>query len=554
MALYIIKSAITLALLYSCFFFFMSKETFHRFNRIMLLGIMIVSLIVPLIHFTTEHPTIINEEFQLMETMIDNTDIGNHADYTERTASLTWLQVIEGLYILGVIIMLLLTATQSVLLINFVHRSLRHTDDRGNTIVLHQSEIPPFSFFHYIVMNVNDYENHRQYILTHEKEHIRLKHSYDLLLLEAIKIFQWFNPFIWFISSDLKILHEYEADQAVINQGIDAKTYQQLLVMKAIGNRLQPFTNNLNHGSLKKRILMMYKKPSNQWFMLKALCAIPVVALALHTFATPNNNNSVEDIVTALDKKEIPVITSKSEENTAPLLIVDGEIIDIPQHLKLKTPIEDEDVKSFLASLNIKSNNDVISVTFLESATATAIWGSQGTNGAIEIKTKLAANPTKVVTQTEKHEETKIDNDDDDMVREICEESAKYEGGDGALMQFIAQNIRYPKEAAEHGIEGRVIVSFIINKDGSCSNFKVVTNTAQDSQNVPIITAARKAQIGIEQGINVENTPEEIESWGKSLETEALRVLSLMGKWQPARHGGKAVRQKWVLPLTFRLQ
>ncbi len=318
--LFIIKSAITLALLYSCFFIFLSKETFHRFNRIMLLGIMLASLVVPLFQFTTEHPTVINEEFHQLQTFIEEpAPIMSPVVVEEAKLRITWVQALTWTYLAGVIVMAVITIVQAISLIRFMRGGLRHTDSRGNTVILQRGELPPFSIFRYIVMSVKDYENNCQHILTHEQEHIRLGHTYDLLLLEAMKLFQWFNPFVWFISRDLKTLHEYEADQAVINQGIDAKSYQQLLVMKVVGNRLQPFTNNLNHGSLKKRILMMYQKPSNRWLMLKALCAIPVVALALNTFATPAPVKSVEEVVAELEKKEIPLF-EKTEKSAVPIV------------------------------------------------------------------------------------------------------------------------------------------------------------------------------------------------------------------------------------------
>ena len=318
--LFIIKSAITLALLYSCFFIFLSKETFHRFNRIMLLGIMLASLVVPLFQFTTEHPTVINEEFHQLQTFIEEpAPIMSPVVVEEAKPRITWVQALTWTYLAGVIVMAVITIVQAISLIRFMRGGLRHTDSRGNTVILQRGELPPFSIFRYIVMSVKDYENNCQHILTHEQEHIRLGHTYDLLLLEAMKLFQWFNPFVWFISRDLKTLHEYEADQAVINQGIDAKSYQQLLVMKVVGNRLQPFTNNLNHGSLKKRILMMYQKPSNRWLMLKALCAIPVVALALNTFATPVPVKSVEEVVAELEKKEIPLF-EKTEKSAVPIV------------------------------------------------------------------------------------------------------------------------------------------------------------------------------------------------------------------------------------------
>ena len=312
--LYILKSAITLALLYSCFFFFLSKETFHRFNRCMLLGIMLISLIVPLLHFTTEHPTVINEEVYLVQKYIEQDSIPIVTTSTT-VHRLTWVQIAAALYLTGVAVMLILTLVQVFSLVRMLHSGWRHTDSEGNTIVLLKGDVTPFSIFRYIVMNVQDYEQYSQYILTHEQEHIRLGHTYDLLLLEAMKIFQWFNPFVWFISRDLKAVHEYEADQAVIHQGIDAKSYQQLLVMKVVGNRLQPFTNNLGHGSLKKRIYMMYQKPSSRWLMLKALCAIPVVALTINAFATPMEIDPVEDFVATLETKDMPVFNETKTGN-----------------------------------------------------------------------------------------------------------------------------------------------------------------------------------------------------------------------------------------------
>ena len=311
--LFIIKSAITLALLYSCFFLLLSKETFHRFNRFMLVGIMLVSLITPLFHFTTESPTVINEEFHAMQTFIEQSPAIANSAATEAD-SITWSQAITWIYLTGVGIMLLITFAQALSLIRYMSGGLRHTDKHGNTVILQKGDIPPFSIFRYIVMSVKDYETHSLHILTHEQEHIRLGHTYDLILLEAMKTLQWFNPFVWFIGRDLKSVHEYEADQAVINHGIDAKSYQQLLVMKVVGNRLQPFTNNLNHGSLKKRITMMYEKKSNRWLMLKSLCAIPALALALNAFATPEG---IENTVAQLENSVIaPVDDNVAAKDT----------------------------------------------------------------------------------------------------------------------------------------------------------------------------------------------------------------------------------------------
>ena len=322
MVLYVFKAAITLALLYSCFFLFLSKETFHRFNRCMLVGIMVVSLVLPLFHFTTEHPTTLNEEVYLMQNYIEHDTIPIAAT-VDNLRSITWIQALTWLYLAGVAVILVLTLVQTLSLVRFMSRGVRRRDTQGNIIILHRgNNPPPFSIFRYIVMSINDYESSRQYILIHEQEHIRLGHTYDLLLLQCVKTLQWFNPFVWFLSRDLKTVHEYEADQAVINQGIDAKSYQQLLVMKVVGNRLQPFTNNLNHASLKKRIIMMYQKTSNRWLMLKALCAIPVVALTVNTFATPTQTDPVETMVKTLETTKVPVLNEVKQAILTPETMV----------------------------------------------------------------------------------------------------------------------------------------------------------------------------------------------------------------------------------------
>ncbi len=591
MMLYVIKAAITLALLYSCFFIFLGKETFHRFNRCMLVGIMLISLVMPMFHFTTSHPTALNEEVYIVQNYIEH-DTTPIIVTAQQPQGITWIQALTWIYLAGVAIMLILTLVQAISLSRFMCSGVRHTDSQGNTVILHNNDVPPFSIFRYIVMSVKDYESSRQYILTHEQEHIRLGHTYDLLLLQGMKTLMWFNPFIWFLSRDLKAVHEYEADQAVINQGIDAKSYQQLLVMKVVGNRLQPFTNNLNHGSLKKRIVMMYQKPSNRWLMLKALCAIPVAALTINTFATPIETDPVEDMVKTLETTNVPTINevtenvlttvesvdetpfaihpvadqygrilsfthegkpadgyfectaeyvfingrqateaelrnyktllanskfellktangtakynykdkhgiivihtqvaSTDQDDDNPLILINGHEVKIPADIKTI------DNASIAKLLNL-NEDDIESITVLKDGAATAIYGDKGKNGVIEIKLK-EANQISFETiidrlpGAEKHEDGSITingkpvkkiliegqevYNNDDPIFEVTEEPAQYPGGQGALMQYLAQNIRYPKIAAENGAQGRVLVQFVIEKDGSLSNHKKCT-------------------------------------------------------------------------------
>lgn len=664
MMLYVIKAAITLALLYSCFFIFLSKETFHRFNRCMLVGIMLVSLVMPMFHFTTSHPTTLNEEVYIVQNYIqhDTTPIIVTA---QQAQGITWIQALTWIYLAGVVLMLILTLVQATSLIRFMCSGVRHTDTKGNTVILHNNDVPPFSIFRYIVMSVKDYESSRQYILTHEQEHIRLGHTYDLLLLQGMKTLMWFNPFIWFLSRDLKAVHEYEADQAVINQGIDAKSYQQLLVMKVVGNRLQPFTNNLNHGSLKKRIVMMYQKPSNRWLMLKALCAIPVAALTINAFATPIETDPVEDMVKTLETTNVPAFNEVKEtllpptEETAEAVIDDNAPFAIhpvkDQHGRIigfshegepaagdfactaeyvfingrqATEAELRNYKTLLANskfemlktekgtakynykdkhgiivihtqdasaapddneplvlvndveinlpVDIKTitnetiaealgiqKDDIEGITVLIDNAATTIFGERGKNGVVDIKVAKSAFLNRLPGIQKNEDGTYSINgkvvkkillegqevyNNDDPIFEVTEEPAQYPGGQAALMQYVAQNIRYPKIATENGVQGRVLVQFVIEKDGSLSNFAVVKKSGD------IIT--KNAQSGITvnaQGSATEENKVPQEAFD-ALNAEALRVLRGMPNWTPAKQRGQTVRMKYTLPVTFRLE
>ncbi|MBQ7141948.1 MAG: energy transducer TonB [Bacteroidaceae bacterium] len=674
MMLYVIKAAITLALLYSCFFIFLSKETFHRFNRCMLVGIMLVSLVMPMFHFTTEHPTTLNEEVYQMQNYIqhDTTPIIVTA---QQAQGITWIQVLTWIYMAGVVLMLILTLVQAISLCRFMCSGVRHTDTQGNTVILHNNDVPPFSIFRYIVMSVKDYESCRLYILTHEQEHIRLGHTYDLLLLQGMKTLMWFNPFVWFISRDLKAVHEYEADQAVINQGIDAKSYQQLLVMKVVGNRLQPFTNNLNHGSLKKRIVMMYQKPSNRWLMLKALCAIPVAALTINAFATPIETDPVEDMVKTLETTNVPAFNEVKEtllpptEETAEAVIDDNAPFAIhpvkDQHGRIigfshegepaagdfactaeyvfingrqATEAELRNYKTLLANstfemlktekgtakynykdkhgiivihtqdasaapddneplvlvndveinlpVDIKTitnetiaealgiqKDDIEGITVLIDNAATTIFGERGKNGVVDIKVVKSAflnrlpgiqknedgtysingrKVQKILVNGKEFFKALSDDQEiptiqnaihDDPIFEVVEEPAQYPGGQAALMQYLAQNIRYPKISAENGVQGRVIVQFVIEKDGSLSNFKIVKDAKPVSDGITVNA----------QGTTAEGNDIPKEAYG-ALNIEALRVLRGMPNWTPAKQRGQVVRMRYTLPVTFRLE
>lgn len=293
MLLYIIKSAAVLTSLFICFVLLMRKSTLHSFNRMLLQGILVLAIALPMVNIPTEHPTTLSK--QMYETVMLNPrqaeDMDVHAVETrveqpvERETD--WHLVLCIIYLTGVAAVIAKNVVQALVLRNMVRNGLNHTDTQGNTIVLRCRQDTPFSVFRYIVMSVDDYEENRRTILTHEQEHIRLHHTYDNILQEAVCAMQWFNPFVWLLRHELRTVHEYEADEAVLNQGIDCMTYQRMLMEKAAGKRPLPFANNLNQGALKRRISKMNQRRTSNWQMLKALLALPVIGMLLACFAKP---------------------------------------------------------------------------------------------------------------------------------------------------------------------------------------------------------------------------------------------------------------------------
>jgi len=337
---YIIKSCLLLAILYGCFALLLSRETFHRFNRVVLLGVLVASVVLPAIHLKLKKPSYLcYEEVEVSHiVMIAEPNPNIEQDITtpkpilpepEETAQvptfrIDMILVIKRLYFFGILASLAIFFLQIFRLLREIRGGVHTKDEFGNTVVIQGGDFAPYSFLHYIIISVSDYEHLRRPILAHEQAHIRFGHTYDLLLLEIVKAIQWFNPFVYLLGRDLKTVHEYEADNAVLNFGIDAKTYQLLLVTKAVGSRLQTVCNNLSHHSLKNRIKMMHTHNSNRWLMSKGLILPALMALALVAFAKPKTNTE--------DKKDKAVTMAVPGEGFVKTDAVEGiEEIDVTE-------------------------------------------------------------------------------------------------------------------------------------------------------------------------------------------------------------------------------
>ena len=297
--IYILKSSVCLVLFYLFFRLLLSKETFHRFNRMALLGVLFFSLLIPCIEVTTRHQVEVQQAVLSIEQLLLMAELEAtpaNVGAVQETSAISWVQVVLLVYLAGILFLACRNIYSLICLFRLIHSGKHEKLEKGVTLVVHNQEIAPFSWMKYIVISRKDLEENGREILIHEMAHIHHRHSVDLLVADICIFFQWFNPSAWLLKQELQNVHEYEADETVINEGVNAKEYQLLLIKKAVGTRLYSMANSFNHSKLKKRITMMLKEKSNPWARLKYLYVLPLAAIAVTAFARPEISEKMEEI------------------------------------------------------------------------------------------------------------------------------------------------------------------------------------------------------------------------------------------------------------------
>ena len=443
--IYDVKVAVLIAVFYMFYRLMLAHETYHRVNRLVLLTTAVASFVLPLCVFTMHETVMVDYDLNQFGELAMNETVVTDLP-SEEQSSFSLSSILPYLFIIGMLATLVHTFVSIIRIQLLIHRSEKHPQEDGTVIcVTGNTALSPFSGMHYIVMNRSDYEAHDAAILAHERGHIRLRHSWDLLFVDLLTALQWFNPAMWMLRSDLRAIHEYEADGEVLSLGINARQYQYLLISKAAGIGGYSLANGISHSTLKNRINMMLHKKSNRTSLLKLFALVPIVGITLAL-----NARTVTDYVYDGPQKQEPV--KKGKKNTT-----------------------------------IKVGTQEIKVTEAS-------------------KDDKAATVTMNVVEEEQ-------NATDDKVFDVVENMPEFNGGAGALMQYLSHNIRYPEES---DVQGRVIVSFVIGKDGSISNAKVV------------------------------------KSLHPSFDAEALRIINNMPKWIPGTQNGKPVNVKYAVPISFR--
>ena len=316
--IYILKSSVCLVLFYLFFRLLLSKETFHRFNRMALLGVLFFSLLIPCIEVTTRHQVEVQQAVLSIEQLLLMAELEAtpaNVGAVQETPAISWVQIVLLVYWAGILFLACRNIYSLICLFRLVHSGKHEKLEKGVTLVVHNQEIVPFSWMKYIVISRKDLEENGREILIHEMAHIHHRHSVDLLVADICIFFQWFNPGAWLLKQELQNIHEYEADETVINEGVNAKEYQLLLIKKAVGTRLYSMANSFNHSKLKKLITMMLKEKSSPWARLKYLYVLPVAAIAVTAFARPEISEKVEEISAVKVNDLAEIVEKKSEEN-----------------------------------------------------------------------------------------------------------------------------------------------------------------------------------------------------------------------------------------------
>lgn len=231
--IYILKSSVCLVLFYLFFRLLLSKETFHRFNRMALLEVLFFSLLIPCIEVTTRHQVEVQQAVLSIEQLLLMAELEAtpaNVGAVQETPTISWVQIVLLVYLAGILFLVCRNIYSLICLFRLVHSGKHEKLEKGVTLVVHNQEIAPFSWMKYIVISRKDLEENGREILIHEMAHIHHRHSVDLLVADICIFFQWFNPGAWLLKQELQNIHEYEADETVINEGVNAKEYQLLLM------------------------------------------------------------------------------------------------------------------------------------------------------------------------------------------------------------------------------------------------------------------------------------------------------------------------------------
>lgn len=542
------KVAVALLAFYLFYRFLLKKETFHRFNRAVLVGTAVLSFLLPLCIITLHRPV-------EMETLVMEPVAGIPGEVVPMVeqAAPWWPLALTILFWTGAAFVLARVVLSILSITRIVRQGEQVLEEDDCKIVVTDRDIEPFSWMRYIVLSRQDWDGNQAPILAHEKAHIGYGHSVELLLVDVLSAFQWFNPAIWMLRADLREVHEYEADDAVLRSGADLKEYQYLLIRKAVGKSGYSVANSFNHSTLKNRITMMSKSRSPLSRGWRVLGLLPLICLAIglqaQTVYEPQNKERVvlvkiaEDGIITMDGREIPqkgiadyirslntptsslIVQVEADENApkeASTALTNGlreagvlkiqalakpiQASDYPLVIKREAWGEEKEI-SMIEAMDIDVSR-VRSQEWLEYADAKEKYGEKAVNGVIIYNMKLPQELEEIVV---------VSYGDDGPVPFqlliIPDTMPKFQGGDMQMFsRWLNERLRRPA-GCKHTGEMRVV--FTVDTDGSVHDINV-TQSVCEALDAMVIS-------------NIEQSP----------------------KWEPALKDGKPVAQVMRIPITF---
>ena len=538
MLAYFLKINVAIALFYAFYRLFFYKDTFFTWRRTALLCFFAISAVYPLLNIQTW----ITEQ----EPMVAMADL--YADIvlpeftiTPEQATSDWksllLQTVGFAYWGMVIVLAIRFFIQLAGIIRLAFRCRKAKIGNTNVHLLRQAS-GPFSFFHWIFIHPTSHtEDELSEILTHEQTHANQWHSIDVLVSEIVCIFCWFNPFAWLMKREIRTNLEYLADNRVLETGHDSKAYQYHLLGLSHHKAAATIYNSFNVLPLKKRIKMMNKKRTREIGRTKYLMFLPLAALLMIISnieaVARTTKEMAKDVIEAVEEnlasnsttpemevatEAIPVETPISQQDKDKLVTYKGKVVD-----KDGKPVEGAEIlidgshklpqdQSF-----VTDKNGNFSFMAFENAHIGVIWNKNDKYMLKGIRYDQKERTNLKIVMDDQWQNPPS-NDPNNPVFEVVEIMPEFpDGGMSGLMQFLSKNIQYPINAQKNHTQGRVTVQFVVNKDGSISEPKIIRGVDPD------------------------------------LDGEAIRVISLMPKWKPGMQKGQPVRVKYTVPVMFRL-
>jgi len=457
---FILESGVSLSVFAMIYILFLRRETFFKLNRLFLLSSVLFSVILPFLKFRIydADPTILAEITvtpyrNLIEAVtVYGKDLSGSVEQAILSANLIIL-----IYILGVTFFLGRFLLRIAVLYRLISKNqVQHL--QGFYLVTINKELSPFSFLKYVFVSSSLQQN-EDYpkMIAHELEHVKQGHTYDVIILEILSVFQWFNPFFWMMRRAIRENHEYLADQAVLKSGINRGYYKKLLLNQCVGVQFE-IANNFNYSLIKKRIKMMSRIQSSRFANGKILFGLLAAAMLV--------------IVFACEKKE-------SFE-------IDPGRMQPPQEMKVSF------VDGKLKIEGAEENLEKIKSLFSD-------------DSGFEISDDSLGN---ILLVKKENKTTSLQKDE--PVFYIVEDMPEFPGGEGALRKFITNSVEYPDIAVKSGIQGKVYVSFIVKKDGSVANARIArgVDPSLDKEALRVINNLPKWKPGLQRGtpVNVNYT------------------------------------------------